>query len=688
MELRKVSISKEAVENTRSFLEAVHETMKCLLGCEERKREEIMNEFINQSENPIYADPEKSTKLTKSPLMFLTLLFRKPSDDEPDKVSRVNKLRTLLRLEEINDPGQVYLPEVPRILAKFPVSKPGEDDENRFWEFCNTAVQGKLDKELWKNLEKQPNNLHTATLSVYAYFLNYSKYPTYNTPIKKVLDSCYLGELEISRKSYFDFRDSINQNQKREKILRCLLEEPGEFEDNPDNVVIDIAFQKSYDKNISGREEDIKGRKVSPRASSDLKNYLSSSSLLFPPHLPPAFWNALRTKGFVFLAGLTGTGKTKLAVEMARAVSEALSKRKKGKKNEEYYKFIPVRPDWTDKTELLGWVNPLAKSEEGKPLYQKGLLLDFLLRAIEDYDKNGEKAQPYFLILDEMNLAHIEYYFADFLSVLEGGRDEEGWTREKIKLHSESEMETEGGDRIPGEISLPPNLYIIGTLNTDETTRSLSPKVLDRGFVLEFGDVDMANYPPSKTGKGEPSSKLIKGMLGELQKPFGASFLSHVGNKGLINERVKAFKQEESYWNRLKALSELLQPHDLHFGYRIIDEIALFVLAAGQSEVAKLNEDEAFDLAVCSKVLPKFYGTRARLEKPLKNIIKWTRPDDLEFKEGTELDEQIRELIEEARTQIFSESSESPKPFTYPHTALKALRMLRRLYEEGFASYL
>lgn len=81
---------------------------------------------------------------------------------------------------------------------------------------------------------------------------------------------------------------------------------------------------------------------------------------------------------------------------------------------------------------------------------------------------------PYFVLLDEMNLAHVEYYFADFLSVLESGRDENGFTRESIKLHDVEKVEEEQG--IPKEIKLPPNLYIIGTVNMDETTYSFSPK--------------------------------------------------------------------------------------------------------------------------------------------------------------------------------------------------------------------
>jgi hypothetical protein len=623
---------------------------------------------------------------------------------------------------------------------------------------------------------------------------------------------------------------------------------PGEIKDKLNytkNKKVEEALKKLNNTGESGSPSEPVSSSNDAELSK-LSDYLASSGLLFPDYLPPAFWNALRTKGFVFLAGLTGTGKTKLAVKIAEALSakidwenavalsfegaraalrgkryirwkgsgvmkeakerlkEAssvnlipvllyksagekqcddfilvdfynengdfddkkkltpdntynykgegkanaafsfygpfkLSKPHKPNKPKEHiwplekeeierlssenenlalkkFLFISVRPDWTDKTELLGWVNPLAK--EGEPRYRKGLVLDFILRAVEDYKNNKENAQPYFLILDEMNLAHIEYYFADFLSVLESGRDKEGWTNEAIKLHEDDEIDKI--EEIPKEIKLPPNLYIIGTLNTDETTKSLSPKVLDRGFVLEFGDVDMEGYPPEASGTAAEAERAK--LLEEIIKPLNdkSLFLSHVGNKELLNEKVGELKSNKLLWDHLSTLNSLLKPHDLHFGYRVIDEIALFVIAAKSSKVANLNESEAFDLAVCSKVLPKFYGTRARLEKPLQNVIKWA---GVPFKPepGKELEE-IEELISACEKKINgqqenqaqnpenSEDASAPEgtegaegspsadsggeaqgiqtQFIYPHTALKALRMLRRLYEEGFASYL
>ncbi len=188
---------------------------------------------------------------------------------------------------------------------------------------------------------------------------------------------------------------------------------------------------------------------------------------------------------------------------------------------------------------------------------------------------------PYFVLLDEMNLAHVEYYFADFLSVLESGRDENGFTRESIKLHDVEKVEEEQG--IPKEIKLPPNLYIIGTVNMDETTYSFSPpKVLDRAFTVEFHDVELKGYPP-ETAEQESSElpeTLRREILNDLREENG-KFLAR--SKEEINKAVKELKRTK-YWNALENLNQALEPYDLHFGYRVVDEIALFFKKARESQ--------------------------------------------------------------------------------------------------------
>lgn len=229
-----------------------------------------------------------------------------------------------------------------------------------------------------------------------------------------------------------------------------------------------------------------------PEFGSKVLRYFAAKGFHFTPAQVAAFYAALKTKGFVILSGLSGTGKTKLAQLFAELLcpcrkchkskeeTEGEMQAESQKQTEGECKtcthlFLSVRPDWRDSKALLGYYNPLTGNYESTPL------LRFLQQACEDYKNNKDKANPYFVILDEMNLAHVEYYFADFLSVLESGRDEEGWTKEALRLHSFSQsLRDQDGNEIPPTLPLPPNLYIIGTVNIDETTYMFSPKVLDR----------------------------------------------------------------------------------------------------------------------------------------------------------------------------------------------------------------
>jgi len=419
----------------------------------------------------------------------------------------------------------------------------------------------------------------------------------------------------------------------------------------------------------SFRDEKSKSISVSHENSTTLglTTYFQSKGYYFPAYLTTQFYTALKTKGFVILSGLTGTGKTKIVQELAELLDSS-------KKN---FLFLSVRPDWRDSKPLLGYYNPLT----GK--YQRTQLLDFILSAIEDYNENKENAMPYFVLLDEMNLAHVEYYFADFLSVLESGRDKKGFTSGSIKLHDIEKIEKEEG--IPKELFLPPNLYIIGTVNMDETTYSFSPKVLDRAFTVEFHDVELEGYPPNGEESRlshEAAGTLRDSILEDLRGENGR-FLAR--SKGEINEAVKGLRDAKNgeYWRILIELNKALEPYDMHFGYRIVDEIALFFQSARESWkngiVEFESDDEIFDLALLMKVLPKFHGNRKKLEEPLKAVL------GLCLLENAGID--VRELRRGNVVELLKNWETQKENFRFKHTAKKALRMLRQLYEIGFASF-
>jgi hypothetical protein len=187
------------------------------------------------------------------------------------------------------------------------------------------------------------------------------------------------------------------------------------------------------------------------------------------------FLSALASKPFVILTGNSGTGKTKLAELFVKWLCGA----------EKNFALVPVGADWTDNRNVLGFVNYIretvpADGGDKVPIYQSTKILDLLLEA--SLDTNS--AKPIFLILDEMNLSHVERYFADFLSALES-RDA------GLHLHREGKdkrlpRQPGGLADVPEILRLPRNVFVVGTVNVDETTYMFSPKVLDRANVIEF----------------------------------------------------------------------------------------------------------------------------------------------------------------------------------------------------------
>lgn len=194
---------------------------------------------------------------------------------------------------------------------------------------------------------------------------------------------------------------------------------------------------------------------------------------------------------FAVLAGLSGSGKTLLALRYAEGLAAQYTK------TPETNRFVQaVQPGWYDPTPLFGYINPLVPDK-----YERPPFLDFLLRAARYPD------QAFTVILDEMNLSHPEQYFAPVLSAMESG--------EPLRLHNEGDS----FDGVPAMIPYPSNVAFIGTVNMDETTHGISDKVLDRAFTLEFWDIELESYPRWKT-EGLTASDIasIKSCLTELMK--------------------------------------------------------------------------------------------------------------------------------------------------------------------------
>ncbi len=288
--------------------------------------------------------------------------------------------------------------------------------------------------------------------------------------------------------------------------------------------------------------------------------------------------------------------------------------------------FVPVRPDWSDGKALLGYFNPLLSRYEWTPF------LRFLLRADAGFRANDGIA--YFVILDEMNLARAEHYFADLLSITESGRDQMGRTREPLRFEFDARA---SGDLPPRELRLPPNLYFVGTLNADETTYALSPKVLDRAWMLQAPPVDFCDYPPNIAAPADAATAPVAALARvELNRVFTRDGQFAREDKSLVARELEA---QPKWRDDLQILNEQLQAHDAGFGYRVFDEIVAFCALSRQSGAFE-SVEIAFDCAVCAKILPRLSGARNSVEAPLQIIASWASERDL------------RQTVEAANRQI------------------------------------
>lgn len=236
----------------------------------------------------------------------------------------------------------------------------------------------------------------------------------------------------------------------------------------------------------------------------------------------------------------------------------------------------------------------------------------------------------------------------------------------------------DGDDVPPSQIHLPPNLYAIGTVNMDETTHAFSPKVLDRAFTMELSDVDFTDYPPSG---GSGSHGLTAAESSELLGAFTRDGTFAQIDKDEIRSIVATYPSIRVW---LQTLNELLAKSRMNFGYRVFDEIAQFLANAEANDAFASFDgfESTFDSAVLMKVLPKFSGSAARLERPLLDLLAWcVDPVRLPQKE-------IRDAQDGLGDRDWLDSSYAePGALFFPLAGKRVLRMLDALATEGFASF-
>ena len=351
-----------------------------------------------------------------------------------------------------------------------------------------------------------------------------------------------------------------------------------------------------------------------------IKDYIEARGFTYKDELIENFFLSLKSKPFVILAGTSGTGKTRLVKLFAEAIGAE-------------YKLVSVRPDWSDGSDLFGHYDLNGNFIDGP-------VCECFRLAYEKPDK------PVFLCLDEMNLARVEYYLSDFLSVIE--------SREKSvdsKITTAPIAQYEKG--------IPDNLYIIGTVNMDETTFPFSKKVLDRANTIEFSYVDLI-----------PSFDESEVIPEKLQLPN--SFLR---TEYLVLSRDCRDEQEyvSEICAELQSINEVLVKANAHVGYRVRDEIVFYMLNNKKGEL--LTHNEAFDNEIMQKILPRIQGSSASVKNMLCEMFKLCAAD-YEQKTGDTDSEKMRKTLDDASVNS-----------RYRKSAEKLELMVRRFEEDGFTSY-
>lgn len=397
----------------------------------------------------------------------------------------------------------------------------------------------------------------------------------------------------IYRKDGRIYLNALEDKSSKFNLRHFLLEERSELEF--DKIGSDISIRLKLDA-----IDEEKLREIAKRgdSTSTIEQYFS----FYRPYI-----TAIKSKPFLLLAGISGTGKSRIVRELARACWDADSVEFKAQKPKNF-EMVQVKPNWHDSSELIGYVSRVS----GQPVFVAGDFLKFVARAWE------EPEVPYFLCLDEMNLAPVEQYFAEYLSVVESRKaDSEGKVTtdpilEKSKedwyrvLTSVLTNDDEVRNRFLDDgICIPQNLIVVGTVNMDETTFSFSRKVLDRAMTIEMNEVDLSG---GLTNRYEQIGKL--------------------GMNELVGKAVEGVDVYENYEgvcniaiNYLKSINDVLEGTPFKVAYRTRNEVLLYVVNNlpynKNAEGEELHEEyviaRALDEITNMKVLSRIEGDETKV---------------------------------------------------------------------------
>lgn len=358
---------------------------------------------------------------------------------------------------------------------------------------------------------------------------------------------------------------------------------------------------------------------------------------------------ALAAKNFVILTGPSGTGKSRSALRLAESIQHAYA----DKVNGAMFELVTVGPDWTSPKRLLGYRTPFGKlrhledGTETNESYEITNIVRLLLRA-----SHPDVAEvPHFLIFDEMNLSHVERYFAPFLSLMEAANvlDEKAGVAlidaqdlaliaDLLKAEDSESAEARAAQALIVDgrsFNIPSNLFFVGTVNVDETTYMFSPKVLDRAHVIELESQKPSTYLLGEAAKaGEEISvqqalELLQESIEDREEQRNefanpAQILDRIKDLGFTDEEIVLIKRATA--RALDGCYQLLLPVGFPFGYRIPKEvfaylrvwIAASIVRGTPKETVLRQWPDALDRAVLQKVLPKIHGNKRTLGDSLR----------------------------------------------------------------------
>lgn len=340
---------------------------------------------------------------------------------------------------------------------------------------------------------------------------------------------------------------------------------------------------------------------------------------------------AMRTKPFLLLAGISGTGKSRIVKQMAFESCPDIPALRSDKTAPGNYELIEVKPNWHDSSELLGY-----ESEIGGPHYVVTPFVRFLVKAMRYPDV------PFFVCMDEMNLAPVEQYFAEFLSVLESRKllSDGTITSEPLikadifskyadQLHRDldiTDTETYKAvyDRLKNDgLRLPSNLIVVGTVNMDETTHQFSRKVIDRAMTIEM-NIEDTEAPFKNFFEGgdalhyydNPQPKDL--FLPKVVQASEALSILSAEDASYLKDNVPGL---------LHSLNSALNGTPFKIAYRVQNELILYFFSLREEnpdEAAEALLAQAMDAILMMKVLPRIEGDEDLLDKPLKALAQFT----------------------------------------------------------------